>query len=134
VGQDRWEEVNMKTLRGARNANFGWSAFEGNARFQGPRPARHDRPIHVYANAGPNCAITGGYVVRQRSLGSLFGRYVYGDLCAGEIRSFIPRTAGARDDPPTGLSVPGSLVSFGTDARDNVYVVAGNTVYRIAEG
>ena len=30
----------------------------------------------------------------------------------------------------TGLS-EGGLVSFGTDARENVYVVAGDTVYRI---
>ena len=65
-----------------------------------------------------------------RDLGALEGRYVYGDLCTGQIRSFRPRLRGSRNDDPTGLDV-GSLVSFGEDARHNVYVVAGSSVYRI---
>ena len=32
----------------------------------------------------------GGYVVRDRSLDELFGRYVYADLCVGELRSLLP--------------------------------------------
>ena len=91
----------------------------------------HDRPIHVYSHGGGRCAITGGYVVRDRDLRGLPGRYVYGDLCAGQIRSLRPRLGGARGDRGTGLSVAGGLVSFGEDARRNVYVVAGSSVSRI---
>ena len=69
--------------------------------------------------------------MRQRALGPLYGRYLYGDLCSREIRSLIPRTNGASDDRPTGLTAPGALMSFGTDARRNVYVVAGESIYRI---
>jgi hypothetical protein len=131
VGQQRWEEVNLKTLKGLRNANFGWDAFEGTARYEGPRPARHDRPIHTYGHSGGRCAITGGYVVRNPDLRPLYRRYIYGDLCTGEIRSLRPRTRGGVQDRSAGLPNRPALVSFGTDARRNVYVVAGDAVYRI---
>lgn len=130
VGQDSIEEVDFETLKGARGANFGWDNYEGNAIFEGPRLDNHDRPIFTYRQVNGRCAITGGYVVRDPDLGGLRGRYLYGDLCTGEIRSLVARPGGARDDSGTGLQ-EGGLVSFGTDARENVYVVAGGVVYRI---
>jgi aldose sugar dehydrogenase len=130
VGQDRFEEVDFERLRRARGANFGWNNYEGNAIFQGPGLENHDRPIHTYSHSGGRCSITGGYVVRDKTLRGLKGRYVYGDLCTGQIRSLKPRLGGARNDSSTGLS-RGGLVSFGTDSRKRVYVVAGGNVYRI---
>ena len=131
VGQDSVEEVDYEKLGAARGANFGWDNYEGNTIFEGPALSDHERPIHTYSSAsGGRCTIIGGYVVRDRKLRALFGRYLYGDLCTGEIRSLIPRTSGARDDQGTGLT-SGGLVSFGTDARRHAYVVAGGAVYRI---
>ena len=43
-------------------------------------------------------------MVRDRELGSLRGRYVYGDFCAGELRSFKPKLGGARDDGALGAA------------------------------
>ena len=81
------------------------------------------------------CAIIGGYVVRDPSLGALYGRYLYADLCSGAIRSLqLPASSGGRatDDCWTGLDVP-NPVSFGEDSAGRVYVVAeGGGVYRIA--
>ena len=130
VGQDSIEEVDFETLKGARGANFGWDNYEGNAIYEGPRLDNHDRPIFTYRQVNGRCAITGGYVVRDEDLGGLRGRYVYGDLCTGEIRSLVAKPGGARDDSGTGLQ-QGGLVSFGTDARENLYVVAGGVVYRV---
>lgn len=130
VGESRAEEVDYERLRGARGANFGWPNYEGNELFQGPALQNHDRPIHTYSHSGGRCGIIGGYVVRDRGLGSLRGRYLYGDLCTGQIRSLKPRLGGARGDRATGLQRAG-LVSFGEDARNNVYVVAGGSVYRV---
>ena len=130
VGQNNFEEVDAERLRKARGANFGWNHYEGNDHIQGSAIGGHDRPIHTYTHGGGRCAITGGYVVRDKDLPGLKGRYVYGDLCTGEIRSLKPNLGGARGDQGTGLQ-RGSLVSFGEDARENVYVVAGGTVYRI---
>jgi glucose/arabinose dehydrogenase len=135
VGQDSREEIDYETLKSARGANFGWDAFEGFARFKSPDasppPKQHDRPIHDYPTAGGNCAITGGYVVRDPNLPSLFGRYLYADFCAGEIRSLIPEIGGARDDGPVGLGRLEQLSSFGEDAAGQVYAASLNGgVYR----
>lgn len=127
VGQDRREEIDVETPKSLRGANFGWDAFEGFKRYKSPDasppPRDHERPIHDYSLSGANCAITGGYVVRDPELGSLFGRYVYADHCAGQIRSLIPDTGGGRDDKPLGLS-ESSISSFGEDAAGHVYVVS----------
>jgi glucose/arabinose dehydrogenase len=130
VGQERFEEVDYETRRSLRGANFGWDNYEGFSPYEGGGLRGHDRPIHVYSHSS-GCAITGGYVVRDPDLPSLRGRYVYGDLCTGQIRSLKPRLRRARGDSATGLPSPGGLVSFGEDARRNVYVVAGGRVSRI---
>jgi glucose/arabinose dehydrogenase len=130
VGQDRFEEVDYETRRSLRGANFGWDNYEGFSPYEGGGLRGHDRPIHVYSHSS-GCAITGGYVVRDPDLPSLRGRYVYGDLCTGQIRSLKPRLRRARGDSATGLPGRGGLVSFGEDARRNVYVVAGGRVSRI---
>ena len=136
VGQDRREEIDYETLGGARGANFGWDAFEGSARFRSPDasrpPKRHVRPIAQYGHEGGRCSITGGYVVRDPELPSLQGRYVYGDLCTGEIRSLIPALDGARDDRELGLSEPG-LTTFGEDAAGHVYFASASSgrVFRL---
>ncbi len=74
------------------------------ARLRGPRPARRRRsaerptirPMHAYSHAGGNCAVTGGVTVHDSALKSLRGRYLYADLCAGELRSFRPQPEGQR--------------------------------------
>jgi glucose/arabinose dehydrogenase len=141
VGQDSLEEVDAASA--ARVAalrpdiNFGWSAFEGTERFNEDQDAPGARPpVLEYALEESNCAVTGGYVVRDRGVPSLLGRYVYGDYCAGEIRSFSARPAlrggEARDDSAAGLHVP-ALSSFGEDAAGHVYAVSlEGPVYRLA--
>ena len=131
VGQDRFEEVDYASVRRTNGANFGWDAFEGNSAFERERIGSHLRPIHTYSHAGGNCSITGGYVVRDRRLPSLAGRYVYADLCAGEIRSLIARTRGASGDRALGVEALPGLTSFGTDDRGWIYVTAGSTLYRL---
>jgi glucose/arabinose dehydrogenase len=129
VGQDRREEIDYETLKGARGANFGWDAFEGFARYRidaSKPPKRHDKPIEDYPLTGGNCAITGGYVVHDPSLPSLEGRYVYADFCGGVIRSLIPKLGGARDDNPLGPREE-SISSFGEDAAGHVYVASLST-------
>jgi hypothetical protein len=61
-------------------------------------------------------------VVRDSSLPTLFGRYVYADLCAGQIRSFVPGPA-ASDDKALGLSVE-SPTSFGEGRKGRIYVTS----------
>ena len=123
VGQNAFEEIDFLPFERARGANFGWSAYEAEERFNQDQSAPgHVRPVLAYGREA-GCSVTGGYVVRDPSLRSLYGRYLYGDFCAGELRSFVPRGGAARDDRALGLSVP-SLTSFGEDAEGRIYVTS----------
>ena len=131
VGQDRREEIDYETLDGARGANFGWDAFEGSRRFRSPEasrpPKRHARPIAEYSHGGGRCSITGGYVVRDPELPALRGRYVYGDLCTGEIRSLVPELDGGRDDRRVAVPAQPGLSTFGEDASGRVYYASASS-------
>jgi hypothetical protein len=134
VGQSRREEVNMRTRTRGKGANFGWDVFEGTLRHEGGSLTRHDKPIHQYSHSGGRCSITGGYVSRDRRIGSLWGRYVFGDLCDGVLRSFIPRARGSRDTKTLGVDDKPGLTTFGRDARGRLYLAQqSGPVLRIAD-
>jgi Glucose / Sorbosone dehydrogenase len=133
VGQDRWEEVDYETRRSLRGANFGWDRFEGDHRFDYPgdneasRVRHYEKPIfeygHTARNCGSVCSIIGGYVVWNRKLRSLRGRYLYADFYAGKLRSFIARRRHGRRDRALGVRVPHPS-SFGKGARGRIYVAS----------
>jgi glucose/arabinose dehydrogenase len=132
VGQVQFEEVDLVARGDGRGANFGWSAYEGFARFNDDQRAPNAvAPVLVYTHE-VGCSITGGYVVRDRSLPTLYGRYLYGDYCAGQLRSFPARSGGrADDDRALGLEVP-QLSSFGEDNAGHVYATSlEGPVYRL---
>src|SRR5215213_2456559 len=136
VGQGRFEEVDYTTLAAASGANFGWDAFEGfgpyrDANSGTPDPGGTEKPIFAYSHDRGGCSITGGYVVADRSLRSLYKRYVYTDYCDGTLRSLVPHMSRASGHRRVGVSVdePGS---FGLDARGRVYVTSlAGPVYRL---
>jgi glucose/arabinose dehydrogenase len=129
VGDDRFEEIDYLPVRKALGANFGWSAYEGNAQLKGNvKRGRTVAPVLAYAH-GPSCAVTGGFVVRDPRLAriagrELVGRYLYGDYCAGKLYAFRPRPGG-----PAGkrrsfrFKVP-YLSSFGEDNAGRIYVLS----------
>jgi len=133
VGQDRWEEVDLVGRGKGLGANFGWSGYEGFDGFNDDQQAPNAvQPVFVYGH-DVGCSITGGYIVRDRTLPSLYGRYLYGDFCNGQLRSFtaVPERR-ATDDRGLGLQVP-SVSSFGTDDAGHVYVTSlQGPVYRLA--
>ena len=132
VGGSELEEVDLFPLSEAAGANFGWSAFEGDRRFNADQPTDDALVPTLTYSHDRGCSITGGLVVRDRSLSSLYGRYLYGDFCAGELRSFTARPGRpAADDRALGLKVP-SLSSFGTDRAHRVYATSlEGPVYRL---
>lgn len=134
VGAGLQEEVNFLTIVNARGVNFGWPEYEGTAA-AGGRPGPHPPvfPMFTYGHAGGRCAIIGGYLVRDSNLPALVGRYLYGDSCSGEIRSFIPNVPAqtASDDKSVGLSRPG-MTSFGVGFGGKIYIAqAAGVVSRL---
>lgn len=133
VGQLQREEVNVERLAGASGANFGWPQYEGDILFDDTRPGRHPPtfPHFVYDHGGGRCAVIGGYVAPPRVLPDLGGRYLYGDLCTGEIRS-IALPPAAPDDQATGIVLP-FISSFGRGAGGRIYVAQINgALWRLA--
>lgn len=132
VGQSQREEVDYVTRSGARGANFGWPEFEGTLDHDLSRPGTDPPvgPIHEYTHAD-GCAITGGYVVRDARLGTLYRRYLYGDYCAGQLRSLVPHLNGATRDRALGPTVS-HLSSFGEDRAGHLYAASHyGPVYRL---
>jgi glucose/arabinose dehydrogenase len=138
VGGGAREEIDWIGAAAARGANFGWPCREGkiagpvpqtDPRCSSPAPA-YVEPLFDYPRSG-SVAVTGGYVVRDPSLGPLLGRALYADFFDGDIRSLAldPANPG---DTSTGLTVP-NLASFGEDAARRLYVadLFGNAVHRL---
>ena len=133
VGQSGQEEIDLAPPAEAAGANFGWSAFEGTDRFNDDQQAPgHRLPVLSYGRER-GCSVTGGYVVRDSGPSSLRGRYLYGDYCAGELRSFVPAGGRAVDDRALGVEVP-ALSSFAEDNRGRLYATSlDGPVFRLDE-
>ncbi len=79
------------------------------------------------------CSVTGGVVVRDPAIPALAGRYLYGDYCRGQVRSFKISGGRATGDAPLGVRRVEQLSSFGEDARGRVYITSlSGPVYRLA--
>jgi hypothetical protein len=154
VGQSAREEIDVAPSPGPGRAggagvDYGWNCREGliegpadDLPGEGCRTMPFVDPVFDYPHADPGggaahgCAIIGGYVARDPGLGELDGRYLYTDLCAGDIRSLkLPRTArgAACGDHSEGVGVSGP-VSFGEDASGRLYVVEGGGQISRIEG
>jgi hypothetical protein len=138
VGQSAREEVDFAPAPGlGGGANYGWNCREGlepgvatDPQCATPPAGGFTEPVFDYPHTDPGggaahgCAIIGGYVARDPSLGGLVGRYLYGDLCTGQIRSFDPSDPFG-SDRPEGMEVE-NLNSFGEDSCGRLYAVSGN--------
>jgi glucose/arabinose dehydrogenase len=136
VGQSDQEEIDALARSDVDSgANFGWSAFEGTMPFNDDQEAPDAvEPVHTYGRDG-GCSVTGGYVVRDPALESLYGRYLYADYCVGQLRSFSAEEAlaegAAEDDTALGLQVP-AVSSFGEDQEGRIYATSlEGPVYRL---
>jgi glucose/arabinose dehydrogenase len=132
VGQNQQEEVDFAPRGTGAGANYGWSVFEGDRRNK-PGAAPHAvRPVLVAEHSDGYCALIGGYVVRDRALASLYGRYLYGDLCQPKIQAAKLTPGHASGNRGIGLPVK-DLASFGQDGSGHIYAVSlDGPVYRLA--
>ena len=136
VGQDSYEEVTVLLAAngGGLGANLGWRLREGLHSYAGDEPPGHADPVWVYGQ-DDGCSVTGGFVYRGSAIEDLYGAYVFGDYCTSRLWAVQISTSEVefRD---LGVEVPGgSLVSFGEDARGELYTLSLNgPVARIVPG
>jgi hypothetical protein len=139
VGQAAREEIDFVPAGGARGANFEWACREGLT--TGPKastcPALTNPvpPVFDYPNpAGDAASITGGVVIRDPSMPSFVGRYVYADYFELPLKTIALATPTGSDDQDEAAGI-GGTVAFGEDAVGGVYAVSlTGDVYKLGEG
>lgn len=138
VGQDSREEVDFAAAPGlGGGANYGWNCKEGSLTATVTPEAGcataggFTDPVFEYPKTGC-AAIIGGYVARDPGLGDVLGRYLYADLCAGDLRSFLPADPFGTDRYEGVHLNPFSLRSFGQDSCGRLYAVSNEgPIYRL---
>jgi hypothetical protein len=108
--------------------------MEGMACFSGSNCNRNGLtlPVLDYGHA-EGCSVTGGYVYRGTVLGAFAGPYFYADYCEGWVRSFRLSGTGVTEQQEwPSLRPGGQILSFGEDARGELYILSGSgKVFRI---
>jgi glucose/arabinose dehydrogenase len=134
VGQDRYEEIDYQANGTGAGANYGLSLFEADRRNKPGRIPHAVFPSIVAPHSSGYCAIIGGFVVRDHSVPSLYGHYLFGDYCRPQIEAVKLSRGGARGLHATGLQVS-STSSFGEDAAGHIYISSlAGPVYRLVQG
>ena len=137
VGQDTWEEVDVRTPRQQRVLNnYGWRVWEGRSRYS---PGQHVNPhgklvfpIVTYKHVNGNCSIDGGYVYRGKAVPAARGRYFYGDYCTGNIWSLRAAGGKLKAGPRREPMHVSSLSSFGEDVAGELYAVSlDGSIYKL---
>ncbi len=133
VGQDSWEELDFIKHGTTPGVNFGWRKYEGLALYHDEviDTSRLTFPFQVYSHDGGNCAVVGGYMYRG-SISSLYGYYLYADLCSGNIWRRQPGHA------PIRMSISGQvsdIVSFAQGSLGGIYVISiDGSIWRLTTG
>jgi glucose/arabinose dehydrogenase len=116
-------------------ANYGWPCREGFAAGPSPCSGAFTDPVFAYPHSGGGCAVIGGFVYRGTRVPELAGRYLYTDLCEGDLRSLKLGLPLASDDRSEGVPAIGNPNSFGEDGNCELYVISGGgSVEKIVSG
>jgi len=129
VGQDAWEEIDTLWV----GKNYGWRCYEGFAPYNTQNCTTitfYTFPIKVYANAGSDCSITGGYVYRGSRVPWLVGRYIYGDYCSRKVWK-LRLSGGVLSDTGFIGTAPSSILSFGVDQNNELYLCLTGGIYKL---
>ncbi len=121
VGQNAWEEIDTISSGG----NYGWRCYEGNHEYNmsGCSGTDYLFPIWEYSHFD-GCSITGGFVYRGNRRPELKGTYVYGDYCSRSVWSL--NFSGANLSNDLIGTAAASILSFGTDMNNELYILCSN--------
>ncbi len=128
VGQGKFEEIDFaasdaKGRNAARGGNFGWNRFEGNHDFDGGgNHAGFVFPVFEYTHSD-GCSVTGGYRYRGTAMPNMVGAYMFADYCNNTIR-VLSLENGVGKEIAQVKADPQPIVSFGEDAKGELYVLA----------
>ena len=133
VGQDAYEEIDVAPIA-EQGLNFGWPTTEGLHCYE-PRQDCDTTGLtlpvlEIAHDDGGTCSVTGGVLYRGPGMPGLSGHFFYSDYCGGYLRSFRWNGSLAMDLREWTPDL-GSVVSFGTDGSEEMYILTTDAVYRI---
>ena len=141
VGQNAWEEIDFQPFDSPGGENYGWDVMEGDVCFENDPDCPADAPVcnsmdltdpvQVYGH-GLGCSVTGGYLYRGCQAPSLYGKYLYADICSGRMWALWQTSPGVWMNEL--LSISAGPTTFGEDVMGNLYVEDSGTIYRIEGG
>ena len=130
VGQYNWEEIDIIYP----GLNYGWNTMEGNHCYpagsncntEGLELPIYEYPLYVDGV----CSITGGFVYRGNNIPSLYGKYIYGDWCTGDIwaLTYINNDNVSNEHL---LNSGVNISSFGVDKDNELLICANSSIYII---
>jgi glucose/arabinose dehydrogenase len=140
VGAQCREEIDHVPAGSPGGFNFGWRVMEGSLcwtlDYCNPTATCDDTsftpPVLEYDHtAGEDCAVIGGYRYRGSSNPSLWGLYLFGDVCSGRIWGATEQSGSwiAAELADTALE----LSAFGEDERGELYAlsITDDGLYRL---
>jgi glucose/arabinose dehydrogenase len=133
VGQNAHEEVDVVPAASG-GLNYGWNITEGFSCYNAGTCSKTGLtdPVLDYPHTD-GCSITGGYVYRGAALPRVQGHYFYSDYCSGFLKSF-KYSNGAVTEPTDWAITSSNVTSFGQDFSGEIYLISGNTIYKIVAG
>lgn len=142
VGQYSREEVNIEAANFIGGNNYGWKAMEGTFCYDANTPPSNcpigtptctsmalTPPAIEFDHDSGDCSITGGYVYRGNINSQLWGGYLYGDWCSGNLWVSKDGKSG-RQSELLNISL-GQLTTFGEDVNGEIYLSNGSNVFLI---
>ena len=130
VGQYEWEEIDIIYP----GLNYGWNTMEGNHCYPAGTSCSSEGfepPVFEYAlYVDGVCSVTGGYVYRGTEILSLYGKYIYGDWCTGDIWALAYSDDGNHVNEhliQSGINI----TSFGLDQNNELLICANANIFKL---
>ncbi|MBC8255815.1 MAG: PQQ-dependent sugar dehydrogenase [Candidatus Marinimicrobia bacterium] len=130
VGQYEWEEIDIIYP----GLNYGWNTMEGNHCYPAGSNCSTDGfelPIYEYPlYVDGVCSVTGGYVYRGVNMPSLYGKYLYGDWCTGDIWALNYSEDGNSENESV-IQSGINITSFGLDQNNEILICGNGNIYKL---
>jgi len=131
VGQNSYEEIDIIES----GLNYGWNTMEANHCYppgtecssEGLEPPVWEYELYVNGE----CSITGGFVYRGDLLPSLYGKYVYGDWCTGDMWALTYVDSGDHVNEHL-LTTDINITSFGLDQNNELLFSGNESIYKFS--
>ena len=130
VGQYSWEEIDIIYP----GLNYGWNTMEGNHCYPAGTSCSSEGfepPVFEYAlYVDGVCSVTGGHVYRGTEIFSLYGKYIYGDWCTGDIWGLTYSDDGNHVNEhliQSGINI----TSFGLDQNNELLICANANIFKL---